>query len=252
MIEAQDLTVGYGSNVVLAGVSLSFSAGEITALIGANGCGKSTLLRAIAGISRPLAGAVYLHGQPISALGRRQIARSLAFQSQSPEAPEGISVRQLVEHGAFARKPLFSRPDRRDVNAALARVDLDSFAERPFSALSGGERQRAWIALVLLQAPEMILLDEPTSFLDLGYQIETLRLLDAIRRERGTGIVMVLHDINQAARFADRIIALHAGRVHCQGPPAKVIDAALLQTLFRAKVRVDQDHAARPFVTPLW
>ncbi|MEM9348741.1 MAG: ABC transporter ATP-binding protein [Pseudomonadota bacterium] len=251
MIEAQNLSLEYGNKTVLRSLNLSFSPGEITVLIGANGCGKSTLLRALAGLQVPSDGEVLLNGRLISVLARKEIAKEIGYLSQSPQAPEGITVRQLVEHGAFARSPLFRRPDPRDIDQALDRVNLLAFAERPFDSLSGGERQRAWIALVLLQSPKMLLLDEPTSFLDLGYRVDILRLIEELKAERGLGVIMVLHDMNEVLRFADRVVALHSGRVLRDGGK-DVIDPGLLETLFQAEVSLERAQGAKVFVVPHW
>lgn len=251
MIDVQNLTVKYQGKTVLEDISLQFQPGEIVAMIGANGCGKSTLLRCIAGLQMPQSGRVFLHGQPTSRYARRAAAQHIGYLSQSPQAPEGVTVRQLVEHGAFAKTRLFRRPDKSAVDKVLERVDLSAFADRTFAGLSGGEKQRAWIALALLQSPEILLLDEPTSFLDLGYQIEILQLIEDLKHERGMGIIMVLHNINEAARFADRIVAIHAGRIERDGPP-DTLDADLVRKLLRARVSLAKPEGSPPFFRPDW
>lgn len=251
MINAQSIGASYSGKTALKDVSLQLNPRETTVFIGPNGCGKSTLLRIMAGIQPPQSGRVLLDNRPINTYQRRAIARKIGYLGQSPQAPDGITLRQLVEHGAFSRTRLFQRPSRDAVDRVLDRVGLLSFANRAFGNLSGGERQRGWIALALLQAPGIMLLDEPTTFLDMGYRIEVLRLLEELKTERNLGIVMVLHDINEAARFADRIIALKNGRVLRDGGKA-VIDAALMEELFGSQVFVETYKNSIPFIRPDW
>ncbi|MEM9584390.1 MAG: ABC transporter ATP-binding protein [Pseudomonadota bacterium] len=251
MIETRNLSVQYGAKSVLKNINIRFDTGEITALIGANGCGKSTLLRMIAGLQSPDQGHVLLHGKAITQHSRRAIAREIGYLSQSPQAPEGVTVRQLVEHGAFSGTRLFRRPAVQAVDEVMDRVDLLSYADRPFDTLSGGERQRGWIALTLLQAPKILLLDEPTSFLDMGYRIDIMRLVEELKSERGMGVIMVLHDLNEAARFADRIVALKDGGILRDGDKS-VVDARLPEALFGAKVSVLPSGDGVPFIKPDW
>lgn len=256
MLESRGLSVGYDPRrSILSGIDLSLPEGEICALIGANGCGKSTLLRALAGVQRITAGDVLVSGRSITTLPRRDIARQIALMTQSPTGPEGLTVTQLVSHGLFARHGLLSRPDRagdaRIVAQALDQTGLTSFAHRPFDALSGGERQRVWIALALAQQPRMLLLDEPTSYLDMGHQQDVLHLLCDLRDQRGLGIVMVLHDINHASGFADRIIALQGGGILVQGTPADTVSPDLVYKLFGARVAVlPGTGGTRPYCIP--
>lgn len=256
MITAQSISVGYGNRQVLRQIDLHLHEGEVCALIGANGSGKSTLLRALAGLHPVQGGSVLLSGQPMTGLSRRAIARKIAVLTQSPTGPEGVSVAQLVAHGLFARQGLFGRSihrhDRQQaIEQALIRTGMLDHADRPFTALSGGEQQRVWIALTLAQSPRMLLLDEPTSFLDMGHQLETLDLLRRLQRADGIGVVMVLHDINQASFFADRIIALKDGGVVADGPPAQVMTANLVETLYGAHVTVLHDATGRhPYCIP--
>lgn len=251
MIKTKNLSVSYGGKPILEDINTQFNVGEITALIGANGCGKSTLLRTIAGLQPVDAGQVLLNDRAIASYNRRAIAREIGYLSQSPQAPEGVTVRQLVEHGAFARTRLFRSPAKSDVEAALERVGLPAFADRPFASLSGGERQRGWIALTLLQAPKLLLLDEPTSFLDMGYRIEILRLIEDLKNESALGVVMVLHDINEAARFADRIVALKGGKIYRDGGKES-IDATLPKALYGATVTCQSNDGSVPFFKPDW
>ena len=240
MIEAQNLSVAYEKHLILRNIDLRFEANSVTALVGPNGCGKSTLLRTLAGLQKPQSGQVMLQDCPLHGLKRKAIAQKIAYMAQSPQAPEGLSVRQLVEHGAFARRRLFKRQDQEEVNDLLAACGLTQLAERPFAEMSGGEQQRAWIAMSLFQKASFLLLDEPTSSLDLGYQINILRLIETLRKTQQFGVIMVLHDINQACYFADRIVALKDGIVLNEGPPDRVISSNLLRNLYGAEVTVLQ------------
>lgn len=248
MLECHNLSAGHHGTPVLTGLNLSIPQDGITALVGANGCGKSTLLKTLAGLLPPLSGEILLEGQRLDRLPRRQIASRIAVLSQFPQAPEGLSVAQLVEHGRFARRGFFERGNGREVMAALEQTGIAHKADHPFHRLSGGERQRAWISLALAQKPQMLLLDEPTSYLDMGCQIEILDLLRKLRSE-GIGIVMVLHDINQASHYADRIIALQGGNVYADGPPTQVVSPQMILDLFCARVRmIEPGEAKRPYV----
>lgn len=252
MFETRNMSVGYGGKTVLRDINLTISSDEITVLIGANGCGKSTLLKALSGLESLQAGEAYLDGKPLTKWSRRAVAQRIAVLVQSPQAPAGLTVAQLVEHGQFAQKRLFARGNPDDVFCALDQTGMLPHADRYFDGLSGGEQQRVWIALALVQKPRMLLLDEPTSYLDMGYQIEVLNLLSRLRREQGIGILMVLHDINQASQYADRIIALKDGGVLADAPPREVITAKFIKSLVNADVTVLQDHSGdHPYCVPL-
>jgi iron complex transport system ATP-binding protein len=247
MLRADRVSLRYGSRVVLDGVALSIAAGGITALIGPNGSGKSTLLKALARLKAPSAGAVLLDGQALARLPTAEVARRLAILPQGPSAPSGMTVAELVEQGRYPHAgPLrmLRRQDHAAIRDALVATGMARFAERALDALSGGERQRAWIALALAQATPWLLLDEPTTYLDIGHQLELLDLVTRINRERGTTIVLVLHDLAQAARVADRMVALHRGRIHSEGPPAEVLTPAMLAEVFGIEARVSRDAGA--------
>lgn len=253
MIDAKNLTVSYEDQPVLRDVSLRLDPTQVTAIIGPNGCGKSTLLRALSGIQPRSSGTVHLDGNDIARLNRRSIARALALLPQSPTAPAGLSVRQLVEHGRFAHSRPFAglaEADHAAVDAALDHTQTAPWADRAFDALSGGERQRVWIALALAQAPRMLLLDEPTSYLDMGHQEELLRLLTRLHRETGLGLAMVLHDLNQASRFADRVVVMQAGQIIADGPPDQVLTPALINQLYGLRVQAHHDSLGAPIFLP--
>lgn len=255
MLEAKGLTLRYGSRTILDNISFCAERGEICALIGANGSGKSSLLHALAGLKGTSSGEVALAGRPIGTYSRREIARQIALLPQSPRAPEGFSVAQLVSHGLFAQHGLFARSRvahaKQVVSQALEQTGLTDFSDRPFDSLSGGEQQRVWIAMTLAQQPRLLLLDEPTSYLDMGHQLEVLSLLRGLVKQSGMGVLMVLHDINHASLFADRIVALNACRIVADGAPAEVVTADLVHNLFGARVTVLRDvNCPTPYCIP--
>jgi len=235
-LTASSLAVGYRPDQpVLTLEELAIPRGGITALIGSNGSGKSTLLRTIARALDPLAGVVSLDGDDIAHVPRRQLATTLSLLPQSPTAPEGLTVRQLCEFGRHPHRGFFSRAtdaDRAAVADALAAAHLEALADERLEELSGGQRQRAWIAMCLAQQTPIMLLDEPTTFLDIAHQIEVLDLLHELNRTSGTTIVMVLHDLNHAAQYADHVIAVAGGGVHSLGRPGEVFSTETLREVF--------------------
>ncbi|NWF26477.1 ABC transporter ATP-binding protein [Streptomyces sp. PKU-EA00015] len=243
-MRVEGLRFGYPGRDVLAGVDLDVGAGESVALVGLNGCGKSTLLRLCAGLLRPSAGRVLLEGDDLARLGRRAAARRVALLHQSAPPVPGMTVRQLVRQGRYAaRGPLGMLRDGDDAVCAraLADVGVAAWADRPVDALSGGERQRVRLAMALAQDTRLLLLDEPTTYLDLRHQLEVMRTVARLREERGLTVVMVLHDLGHAARFADRIVALRSGVVAADGPPADVVTPALLADVLGVAGRVGRD-----------
>ncbi|MQS35313.1 ABC transporter ATP-binding protein [Streptomyces katsurahamanus] len=244
MIQVEGVRFGYPGREVLDGVELSVAAGELVALIGLNGCGKSTLLRLCAGLLRPAAGRVLLDGDDLARLSRRAAARRVALLHQSAPAVPGMTVRGLVRQGRYAaRGPLGMLRDGDDPVCARAMADagVADWADRPVDSLSGGERQRVRLALALAQDTRVLLLDEPTTYLDLRHQLEVLRTVARLRHERGLTVVMVLHDIGHAARFAERIVALRKGVVAADGPPGEVVTPALLAGVLGVAGRVGRD-----------
>lgn len=245
-VRAEGLRFGYPGRDVLRGVDLRIGAGELVALIGLNGCGKSTFLRLAAGLLAPSGGRVLLEGDEAAGLSRRTAARRVALLHQSAPSVPGLTVRQLVRQGRYAtRGPLGMLRDAYDeVTArALADVGVTAWADRPVDALSGGERQRVRLAMALAQDTRLLFLDEPTTFLDLRHQLEVLQTVVRLREERGLTVVMVLHDLNHAARFADRIVALNDGRVAADGTPHEVVTPALLAEVLGVRGRVGVDDA---------
>ncbi|MCH0541561.1 ABC transporter ATP-binding protein [Streptomyces sp. MUM 203J] len=243
-VRAEGLRFSYPGREVLSGVDLRVGAGESVALVGLNGCGKSTLLRLCAGLLRPEAGRVLLDGEEVARLSRRAAARRVALLHQSSPPVPGMTVRQLVRQGRYAaRGPLGMLREGEDgvCARALADVGVAGWADRPVDALSGGERQRVRLAMALAQDTRVLLLDEPTTYLDLRHQLEVMQTVARLREERGLTVLMVLHDLGHAARFADRIVALRDGRVAADGPPAEVVTPELLAGVLGVAGRVGRD-----------
>lgn len=250
-IASRNLTLGYQRQPIIDNLDLALPRGQVTVLIGSNGCGKSTLLKAFARLLKPQAGTVILNGADIQRKPTAAVARELAILPQMPVAPEGISVRQLVALGRYPYQSWmqqWSAEDEAVVARALTRTGLDELADRPVDALSGGQRQRAWIAMTLAQETELVLLDEPTTFLDLAHQIEVLDLLRELNRQEGKTIVMVLHDLNLACRYADHMVAVHQRTAYAQGKPADILSEELVKTVFDLDCRIIPDPF---FHTPL-
>jgi len=234
------LSVLYGRRKALSGFSLSMGKGEIRALIGPNGSGKSTALQALAGLIAPAEGRAEIEGVAVASMSRRAIARKLAFLPQQPVAPDEMTVAQLVRQGRFPHVGLFRSYGRRDEAAiewALESTGLLNLADRTLQELSGGERQRVWISAALAQEAAILLLDEPTSFLDIGYQVEVLDLVHRLSRERGVTILMAIHDINQAIAVSDRISLLEKGELRFDGEPEALAESGLIEKTFRVKGR---------------
>ncbi len=249
------LCAGYGDTDVLSGLDLVVPTGEVTAIVGANACGKSTLLRAMSRLIAPRRGEVLLDGKAIHHMPSRDLARVMGLLPQAPIAPEGITVADLVSRGRHPHQGLFSRWTRRDdeaVAAALTATRTTDLAERPVDELSGGQRQRVWIAMALAQETGILLLDEPTTFLDIAHQIEVLDLLTDLNETRGTTVVMVLHDLNLAARYADHLVAMAGGRLHVRGRPDEVLTEGNVRAVFGLESRVVTDPvSARPMMLPI-
>ena len=254
-LQASSVTAGYGRRVVLDGVSLEVPAGRVTAVIGPNGCGKSTLLRVLTRLLAPTAGQVLLGGVPLTAIGSRQVARRLAVLPQNPVAPEGLTVADLAARGRQPHQPWYRRwspGDEALAAAAMADTGVADLAERPLEELSGGQRQRAWLAMVLAQQTELLLLDEPTTHLDLAHAVEVLDLVVRLRRDTGRTVLLVLHDLTLAARYADVLVVMKDGAVHSQGAPASILTPALLRDVFGLDARVFPDPVdGTPVVVPV-
>ncbi len=242
-LHTQTLTLAYDQAIIVPSLDLSIPSGQITALVGPNGCGKSTLLRGLARLLAPRSGTVYLDGTAIHKLPTRELAKQLGILPQNPVAPEGLTVRELVTQGRYPHQSWFqqwSKHDEEAVSHALEVTGMVEFAERPVDALSGGQRQRAWIAMTLAQETVVLLLDEPTTFLDMAHQIEVLHLLQRLH-QAGHTIILVVHDLNLAARFAHHLIAMRAGKLVAQGTPSEIVTPELLREVFNVAADVVRD-----------
>ncbi|TCW16359.1 iron complex transport system ATP-binding protein [Raoultella sp. BIGb0138] len=246
-LKTEDLTAGYGAKRIIDGLSLTLPAGKVTALLGPNGCGKSTLLKCFSRLLTPTAGKIWLDDRPLSVLSPRQLARHLALLPQQHLTPEGITVRELVGYGRSPWLPLWGRLTAQDhlrVEAALARTGVAALAERPLSALSGGQRQRAFLALILAQDTPLVLLDEPTTWLDINHQVELMKLMRELQ-QAGKTVVAVLHDLNQASRYCDHLVVLERGQLQAEGDPERVLTPALLREVFRLEAEIHPEPIAR-------
>lgn len=255
VITAQHLNVTLNKTNIIPDLNLDIRKGDITALVGPNGSGKSTLLKSLARLLKPTNGAVYLDGKAIHRMPTTAVARQLAILPQSPSTPEQITVRELVEQGRFPHAGALRmlRPqDHAAIDYAIQQTGIEHLKHRAVDTLSGGERQRAWIALTLAQETSLLLLDEPTTYLDIGYQLEVLELVRELNEKQGKTIVIVLHDLNQAARYAHRMLALCNGNIIADGTPREVLTPHLLENAFRIRAHVDVDPSnGVPFFLPL-
>lgn len=243
-LAARDITVGYGRQPVLEGLSLTLAQGSFTGIVGPNGCGKSTLLKVLARLMRPWSGRVSLGGRDLRELGPRRIAQSLAVLPQQPTAPPEMTVHELVacgRHPHVRRFGVFTREDRRIVQQAMADCDVESLADRGLGTLSGGQRQRAWLATALAQQPGVLLLDEPLASLDINHQLEAMDLLARLNRERGLTVGLVLHDLNLAARFCSHMILMDRGRVIQHDSPLAVFTCGAIEEVFQVRVQTHSD-----------
>lgn len=239
-LRTENLTVSYGAQTVLDGLSLALPAGKITALLGPNGCGKSTLLNCFSRLLTPDSGEILLDEKPIAGFSARQLARRLALLPQHHLSPEGITVRELVSYGRSPWLSLWGRlsaEDNERVNVAMSQTRTRNLADRRLTQLSGGQRQRAFLAMVLAQDTPLILLDEPTTYLDINHQVELMRLMVELKRQ-GKTVVTVLHDLNQASRYCDHLVVLASGRVMAQGAPEAVMKPELLKTVFSVEAEI--------------
>ncbi|MGW5354057.1 ABC transporter ATP-binding protein [Streptomyces sp. NPDC004031] len=254
-LQARQLHLAYDGRPVVEDLDLTVPTGRITAVVGANACGKSTLLRALARLLAPRAGAVELDGTALRSIPTRELARSLGILPQTPVAPEGLTVGDLVGRGRAPHQTWWrqwSAKDEEAVRAALAATDLTELVDRPVDELSGGQRQRAWIAMAVAQGTPVLLLDEPTTYLDLAHQIDVLDLITDLNRREGRTVVMVLHDLNQACRYADHVIAMKSGRIVAEGAPGEVVTEATVEDVFGLRCRVVPDPVSgTPLVIPM-
>jgi iron complex transport system ATP-binding protein len=254
-LAADDLSLGYAERHVVDRLTLEVPDGRITSIVGANACGKSTLLRGLARLLRPRGGVVHLDGRSIAALPTKDVARELVMLPQSPLAPEGITVVDLVGRGRFPHRQwlrTWSQGDEDAVASAMEATGVLDLADRPIDELSGGQRQRVWIAMALAQDTRILLLDEPTTFLDVAHQVEVLDLLTDLNRADGRTIVLVLHDLNQACRYSHHLVAMREGAIAAQGAPSEVVTDELVSSVFGMRCRVVADPVSHtPMVIPI-
>ena len=237
IIKAQNISVSINEKEIVHGISLDIPEGKVTAIIGPNGCGKSTTLKALSRIL-PYKGSVTFKGQEMSTLSQREFAKCLAILTQSPQAPSDLTVNDLVEMGRFPHRGFLGRAgkdDKEHVEWALEQTGVKEMRYRLLNTLSGGERQRAWIAMALAQRPEVLLLDEPTTYLDICHQLEIMQLIGRLNQELGLTVVMVVHDLNHAIMYADHVVVVKAGQLVTSGAPREIITAELLADVFKVK-----------------
>ncbi|WP_374721409.1 ABC transporter ATP-binding protein [Peribacillus tepidiphilus] len=243
-LSAEQLTIGYEDRIIVDQLNLDIPSNQITAIIGPNGCGKSTILKTVARLHPALSGAIYLDGKMIHKTPTKEVAKKLAILPQSPEAPSGLTVYELISYGRTPYQSGFSRLSKHDcemIDWALDVTGLTNLRDQAVDTLSGGQRQRAWIAMAIAQETDLLLLDEPTTYLDLAHQLEVLQLLEKLNQEDGRTIVMVIHDLNHAARFAHHMVALRNGKIVKQGAPEKVMTTDVLKQVFNIDTAIVTD-----------
>lgn len=252
---AEDLTLGYGDRIIVENLDLDVHTGVITTVIGPNGCGKSTLLRSLGRLLKPKSGKVVLDGKAISSMRTKDVARVLGMLPQAPTAPEGLTVGDLVSRGRHPHQSWirqWSSDDESEVANALELTGVGDLADRPVDELSGGQRQRAWISMALAQGTDILLLDEPTTYLDLAHSVEVLDLVDRLHEEMGRTVIMVLHDLNLAVRYSDQLIVMSQGKIVESGRPQDVISEKLLRDVFGLDATVIEDPVSdRPLIVPI-
>ncbi|GGF95623.1 ABC transporter ATP-binding protein [Paenibacillus aceti] len=243
-LKTSHLDIAYEDRLIVQDLNISIPAGEITALVGANGSGKSTILKTMARILQPKKGTVLLDGKSIHKQSTREVAKQLAILPQNPTAPEGLTVRELVSYGRFPHQKGFGgmkAEDRRVIDCAIEATKMGEFCDRALEQLSGGQRQRAWIAMALAQETEILFLDEPTTFLDMAHQLEVMQLLEQLNDELGRTIIMVVHDLNHAARYAQYMIAIKQGKAISFGTPEEVVTTEVLREVFGIEADIVTD-----------
>ncbi|HEB4876692.1 TPA: iron-enterobactin ABC transporter ATP-binding protein [Kluyvera ascorbata F0526] len=254
-LRGEALTLAYGKKTIAESLNVTIPDGHFTAIIGPNGCGKSTLLRTLSRLMTPVHGHVYLDGEEIQRYASKEVARRIGLLAQNATTPGDISVQELVARGRYPHQPLFTRWRQEDedaVHRAMQATGIMNLASQSVDTLSGGQRQRAWIAMVLAQDTSIMLLDEPTTWLDISHQIDLLELLSELNRERGYTLAAVLHDLNQACRYATHLIALRDGKIVAEGAPKEIVTPALIEAIYGLRcVIIDDPVANTPLVVPL-
>lgn len=254
-LRGENLTLGYGKKTVAQGLNVSIPDGHFTAIIGPNGCGKSTLLRTLSRLMTPQSGSVYLDGEQIQRYASKEVARRIGLLAQNATTPGDITVQELVARGRYPHQPLFTRWRKEDdaaVTRAMQATGITDLANQSVDTLSGGQRQRAWIAMVLAQETAIMLLDEPTTWLDISHQIDLLELLSDLNRTQGYTLAAVLHDLNQACRYATHLIALRDGKIVAEGAPKAIVTPDLIERIYGMRCMIiDDPVAGTPLVVPL-
>ena len=243
-IKTKDLNISYGNLDIVKNLNLEIPRGKITTIIGANGCGKSTILKTLGRIIKPKSGLIYINGKEINSQDSKELAKAMAVLPQSPKAPNGLTVEELISYGRFPYQKGFGKlkdEDKEIINWALEKTNILEFRDRPIDTLSGGQRQRAWIAMALAQETDILLLDEPTTYLDLAHQLEVLKVLEELNKKENRTIVMVIHELNNAARFADYMIGLRKGKIICTGTSHEVMTKENLKELFNIDAEIIND-----------
>ncbi|MEW5559471.1 iron-enterobactin ABC transporter ATP-binding protein [Enterobacter asburiae] len=250
----EHLTLGYGKKIIAEDLQVAIPDGHFTAIIGPNGCGKSTLLRTLSRLMTPQHGQVLLDGEQIQRFNSKEVARRIGLLAQNANTPGDITVQELVARGRYPHQPLFTRWRKEDdeaVNRAMQATGVTELANQSVDTLSGGQRQRAWIAMVLAQETAIMLLDEPTTWLDISHQIDLLELLSELNREQGYTLAAVLHDLNQACRYATHLIALRDGKIIAEGAPKEIVTAELIEKIYGLRCLIIEDPVAgTPLVVP--
>ncbi|GAA0116583.1 ABC transporter ATP-binding protein [Clostridium senegalense] len=244
-ISVKNLSVAYENNTIIENMNLDIPKGKISIIIGANGCGKSTLLKTIARINKPKNGDIFINNRNIKSIKEKDIAKEVAFLPQGPSCPSGLTVRELVAYGRFPHQKIIGGLNNHDkdiIDWAIKETVLSEFADREIENLSGGQRQRAWIAMALAQETEIIMLDEPTTYLDMSYQLEVLEVLQKLNQEKNITVVIVLHELNNACRFADNIIGLKKGKIVCKGKPIEVINNSTLKEIYGINANIKESE----------
>lgn len=255
MLCAKNLKVGYEDRIIIENLNLSIKQGEIVSIIGPNGCGKSTLLKTLSRMIHPIAGAVYLEGIELKQLKNKLISQKICLLSQHNQAPNDLTVEQLVYYGRLPHKKWYeskNEEDRELIEWAIEQTGLTRYKDKPIGSLSGGERQRAYIAQALCQKPTILLLDEPTTYLDISYQLELMELVQEINKKLNITVVMVLHELNQASRYSDRLVIMKQGAIISEGTPNQIIDQQTIESVYQIECEIDLDPISnKPRIHPI-
>lgn len=253
-LRLENITLAFQDKPILENISLDFPSGKITAILGPNGCGKSTLLRVVTGFQKKYIGSVLLNGKSLQHLSARYVARHMAILPQAVKAPADLNVAQLVAYGRFPYRGILhtdAEQDNEVINWAMQQTRVDHLAKRQLDGLSGGERQRAWIAMALCQQPEILLLDEPTTYLDIAHQLEIMQIIRELNKKRKMTVIMVLHDINHARMYADNVVVIKDHTIFAQGVPQEIISVDLLASVFNVRAQIYRSDSDDKIIFPI-